>query len=211
MSWCTRLARSLDADYTMQCESGNGLIMTDGATCTAVGGPATCMPQLWHYRLRCAQESAGNRGCPEVPGAKEALDVSESPHAVVINLGQNDYGAPAHIDPKTHKPVPSHLPTREQWTTHYEYFINNMTAAYKTEPTFFLVCGGMATKYCANTEAAVKAMNAKGQTNVHYVDVSQGGAGKNATTMGCGNHPSWISHEAMAHIARPRVQKIMGW
>ena len=73
------------------------------------------------------------------------------------------------------------------------------------------MCAGMATKYCANTEAAVKAMNAKGMKNVHYVDISEGGAGMNATTMGCGNHPSWVSHEVMAGIARPTVQRIMEW
>lgn len=30
LSWCPVLARSLDADYEVICESGNGLIMTDG-------------------------------------------------------------------------------------------------------------------------------------------------------------------------------------
>ena len=47
LSWCPVLARALDADYQVECESGNGLIMTDGATCHAVGVRTTpCHPLL---------------------------------------------------------------------------------------------------------------------------------------------------------------------
>ena len=32
----------------MICESGNGLVMTDGDTCRTVGGGETYMPHKWH-------------------------------------------------------------------------------------------------------------------------------------------------------------------
>ena len=33
---------------------------------------------------------------------------------------------------------------------------------------------------------------------------------KNPTYDGCANHPSWVSHAAMAKVARPVVGKVMG-
>ena len=90
--------------------------------------------------------------------------------AVVINLGQNDYGKPAHIDPKTGKPVKNHLPSPSQWATHYTWFLGNMTKLYAPKvPTFFLACGGMAPKYCNDTAAAVRQMNAAGMKNVVFM------------------------------------------
>ena len=68
----------------------------------------------------------------------------------LINLGQNDYGKPAHIDPKTHKLVKSHLPTSEQWTKYYTEFVENLTVSESFRstgtstsktPEFFLAVG----------------------------------------------------------------------
>ena len=70
------------------------------------------MPEKWKQSLDCQTPGWGSRGCNkrtgyDIPGADLA---AFGPHAVLINLGQNDYGKPAHTDPKTGKPVKSHLP-----------------------------------------------------------------------------------------------------
>ena len=92
------LARALDADYEVICESGNGLIMTDGGACASfLGGAGNCIPDKWKHRLACALDS-----CRDLTAGMEA-PAPWAPDAVLINLGQNDYGAPAHVDPKTGK------------------------------------------------------------------------------------------------------------
>ena len=179
----------------MFCESGNGLIMTDGSTCHAVGGGATCMPEkmgLQHLEgpattgaLDCLSDN-DNRGCTD----KSCMGVDPKTHKpfldegcivapnvmapafhadlFLINLGQNDYGKPAHIDPKTHKQIPSHLPTTEQWTRYYTEFVTNLSTsdAFRRSsssssntiapvPQFFLAVGGMADKYLLSIQYAV--------------------------------------------------------
>ena len=85
-------------------------------------------------------------------------------------------------------------------------------------PQFFLACGGMSPKYCANTQAAVAAMNAKGQSNVHYLDITNTSVTVNATVegdryayLGCGGHPSWLGHAAAAKIAEPKVKAVRAY
>ena len=93
LSWCTKVAQTLDADYEMIGESGNGLIMTDGAKCHSVGGPDTCIPAKWKQRLSCANKREGDRACLGL-GGDAPLDTTFAPQAVLINLGGNDYGKP---------------------------------------------------------------------------------------------------------------------
>ena len=95
--------------------------MTDGAVCKSVGGPAICLPALQPHRLMCDAEvgSPLPRYCPGLGGNAISPGENGAPDAIVINLGQNDYGKPAHTDPKTGKQVPNHLPSPTQWATHY--------------------------------------------------------------------------------------------
>jgi len=92
LSWCPVLARALDADYEVICESGNGLIMTDGGACaTFLNGPGNCIPDKYNHRLACALDSCSDIKLGMQPPAPWA------PDAVLINLGQNDYGAPVRM------------------------------------------------------------------------------------------------------------------
>ena len=57
LSWCPVLARALEADYQMECCSGNGLVYTDNPLsaleCEWGAVPPTCpvMPTKWQQRL----------------------------------------------------------------------------------------------------------------------------------------------------------------
>eukprot|EP01051_Picozoa_sp_SAG22_P009963 SAG22_NODE_867_length_6776_cov_2.480455_4_plen_524_part_00 len=254
LSWCTVVARHFDADYQVFCESGNGLIMTDGDTCHAAGGGETCMPEKMGLQplkgvttrgaLDCLSDAGDNRGCTEkgcngAAGCIVAQDIAApafDADVFLINLGQNDYGKPAHIDPKTKKPVKSHLPTPEQWTKYYTEFVANLTASdsFKSPssssssssttttttasgpsnskpPEFFLAVGGMADKYMANTKAAVAHMNSLGHQNVHLLDITASSTNVDKSYMGCGEHPSWIGHAKAAHISIPQVAAALKW
>jgi hypothetical protein len=170
------------------------------------------MPQKWQHSLDCATIGSDCKG--SLNNSAPATDWA--PDAVLINLGQNDYGAPAHKDPKTGKELKNHRPPPALWAQNYEWFIGNITSAARksganTPPEFFLACGGMADKYCNDTMAAVAQMNAAGHKNIHYVDLTPSSTDKDPKYMGCGNHPSWLGHKKAAEIATPIVQKVMGW
>ena len=212
LSWCSTVARAVNADYHMECESGNGLVATDGDTCKAFNGGAVCMPEKWKHALDCTTGGAApphGRGCPGTLNASAPAPFD--PDAVLINLGQNDYGKPAHVDPNTGKPVKNHLPPTALWILNYQWFIGNITSKATKVPQFFLACGGMADKYCSDTMATVAHMHKVGHANVHYVDLTAASADKDPKYMGCAGHPSWVSHKAMADIATPIVKKVMGW
>merc|ERR1712194_112157 len=110
-----------------------------------------------------------------------------------------------------HKQVKSHSPTTSQWISFYLEFVQNITDSYAGPPYFFLACGGMASKYCNDTLVAVAHMNSIGMANVHYLDITASSVARNASYVGCGNHPSWISHEDAAQIAIPNIKAVLGW
>jgi hypothetical protein len=56
----------------------------------------------------------------------------------------------------------------------------------------------MAPKYCNNTAAAVKHMNAAGLVNVHFLDLTASSTNVDPAYMGCGNHPSAAGHAKVA-------------
>jgi len=94
------------------------------------------------------------------------------------------------------------------------YLVGNVTQRYRATPgsiEFFLSCGGMSTRMCNDTLAAVGAVRALGY-HAHFLNVSAGGnAQGNRTRIGCVGHPSFISHREMAAIGEPVIRKAMGW
>eukprot|EP00729_Bicosta_minor_P007398 gene7398-18685_t len=214
LSWCPVLARALEADYQMECCSGNGLVYTDNPNsafdCDWTAVPPACpvMPYKWQQRLMCATDGVfvKKAGVCNDLGGLQPLDTSTPPHAVIINLGQNDYGA-------------GHTPTTSHWIAAYTSFLRNISSTYAKNGagTARAACGGMDSKYCNDTQAAIRSMAAAGMNNVHYLDLTKAGAGAyaNGTTEGCpgtpGSHPSYISHALMAKTAEPTVRKVMGW
>jgi hypothetical protein len=118
LSWCPVLARALGADYEVEAISGNGLVMPPVSKTDGLPQDQT---MFWQQseRLACTR-FGGGLACPFANGS-HPLDTSWYPHAVLMNMGQNDYGAPAGTDPKTGKPTPSHRPTTQQWVSTCEY------------------------------------------------------------------------------------------
>jgi hypothetical protein len=164
------------------------------------------MPNKWQQRLMCATPGifVKNASVCTGYGGLEPIDSGFAPHAIIINLGQNDFGS-----------TPDHVPSASMWINAYTAFVRNISATYDAEPVrpiFFLACGGMDTKYCNATAAAVHSMNTKGLL-VYFLDISASGAGawKNGSTEGCDSHPSVTSHALMAAQAEPTVRTVMGW
>ena len=118
-----------EADYEMECCSGNGLVYTDNPTsavnCDWGRIPPTCpvMPRKWQQRLMCATDGVFVKtgGVCHGLGGLEPLDVSLPPHAVLINLGQDDYGA-------------DHIPNTTEWVAAYTDFVKNISATYRSMP-----------------------------------------------------------------------------
>ena len=74
-----------------------------------------------------------------------------NPHAVLINLGQNDYGV-------------GHIPTSAVWARAYRAFVEEIMGTYNDPGRavqFFLVCGGNDSKYCEDTKQAVVGMQGR--------------------------------------------------
>ena len=79
LSWCPTLARALDADYHVECVSGNGLMCTDGSCCAGImGGSGDCMPTKQKQRLMCAH-GEGSRTCAGVGGLEPLEALFEAP------------------------------------------------------------------------------------------------------------------------------------
>ena len=221
LSWCPTLARALGAEYQMECQSGNGLVFTDNPLsaydCHWGAVPPDCpvMPHSWKRRLMCTAPGVfmkPDQACSELVDIDLPLNNTDMflPHAVIINLGQNDFGA-------------GHTPTYTQWLAGYRNFLHEITSTYASQNLmaapriqFFLACGGMANLYCNDTRTVVQDLTADGLFGVHYLDVTAAGAGSaNNGTEGCpgtpGSHPSSFSHEHMAALAEPVVRQAMGW
>ena len=198
LSWCPTLARALEADYQTECCSGNGLVYTDNPLssfkCDWGAVPSDCpvMPNAWKQRLMCARPAvfvSAEHVCTDLAViGTEPLNATKTfnPHAVLINLGQNDYGV-------------GHIPTSAVWARAYRAFVEAITGTYNDPGRaiqFFLVCGGMDSKYgyCEDTKQAVVGMAANGIGNVHFLDVVAEGADAytNHTTEGC---PEGIERE----------------
>ena len=149
LSWCPTLSRKLSAEYQMECCSGNGLVMTDNPlsayNCNWSQVPPDCpvMPNSWERRLMCSKPGVfmgsltSGHVCHDLadigtqPLNSSVADDLFAPHAVFINLGQNDYSKPPH------------LPTSAVWLSSYRSFLRRIMDTHDggAHIEFFLACG----------------------------------------------------------------------
>lgn len=171
------LARSLEAELSTVAWSGKGVIYNYG------GDKVSPMPILYD------RVDPGDR--------TQLWTFKYQPHAVVINLGTNDYSTGAG-------------PTDELFVATYRGFLERLRGFY---PDAYILCtvgpllgGSQLSTARRNIQAAVDARVAAGDQNVGVVPINTPN-----TAPGCDWHPSVAVHAAMAaELAAPLRQKL-GW
>jgi len=170
LTYGPRIARELNAEVHVEAWSGMGMVKN----WNGVGVP---FPALFPYVF------------PSKPS--EEWDFSKwVPHAVVINLGTNDYCC---------APVPS----EDSYETGYINFIKTYTQKYNPAPKFFLVCGPLQlSSSCAYVQKVAQA------TGATYVDIQNI---LEASDFGCAGHPGVTGHEKMANHTLPAIRAALHW
>jgi lysophospholipase L1-like esterase len=144
-----------------------------------------------------------DRALPLDPGS--SWDFSTwVPHAVVVNLGTNDFG------PRN--------PTEQEWQDAYRAFIQTIRKHAPQSHVFCAVGSMMSDNYPPGRKALstirqyttglVEALRKAGDSRVHYVefDVQDGKNG-----LGGDYHPSVKTHRIMAERLTAAVKKELGW
>jgi lysophospholipase L1-like esterase len=172
-------ARAVGAELSTVAWSGKGVV------CNYGDGASACVNPLPVYYDRV------------IPGeATSVWDYRVQPHAVVINLGTNDFST--NEDPD------------DTFADAYVAFLAHIRSK---NPDATILCGlgpllGGAdqTKAIGYIQSAVQERATAGDTKVKYVDLTL-----SSVTYGCDWHPSIASHEAMAQKLEAGLRAEMGW
>jgi len=166
-------ARALQADATVTAWSGKGLVRNYGDGNTASVDP---LPSFYSSAVGGSSQF-GNWDF-----------TSWVPHAVVINLGTNDYST---------YPQPS----ADAYKNAYVTFINKIKSYYSPSvPAFFLVCGPMDSTYCPYAQAVATSVGG------NFINLW----GLN-TAYGCDYHPTVAVHTNMAQVQANAIGSALGW
>ena len=177
-------AAALGADLHVTAWSGRGLIRNLDLSTSGL------VPQLW--RLAVASDSS------------TVWDpTSWVPHAVVVNLGTNDFN--------------KGIPDANAFVQGYTQFIATLRTAYGPQTHIFAAIGPMMygdrlTAGRADIQQVVQTANANGDPNVHFIEfpvqvVASSGAGA-----GCDYHPNLSTHQSMANsVLVPAIRQALGW
>mmetsp|Transcript_14835 Transcript_14835/g.49261 ORF Transcript_14835/g.49261 Transcript_14835/m.49261 type:complete len:206 (+) Transcript_14835:874-1491(+) len=155
-----------------------------------------------------------------VPGAGDVLPAAWRPSALLVHLGTNDF-------------TPGHEMSVASFAAAYVELLLNLTAeadsrrpASKVSPApvtaaepppVFAACGPMGTRGdhrgeyfpCSDIWDALAALGAQRALRIHPLDFRRLYE-VDANVGGC-NHPSVQGQQRMAEIARPVVERVLGW
>lgn len=195
-NWESYLCRNFTANCTTTAWSGRGLVWN----CV---GPAT-LPTLY-------LQTEGGTPLGSTPNAAWDFSRASRPDAVLINLGQNDFGCGPGGPNLNATMVQLWQDTYLAFLTNItQYYANSRVTAYGAEHSsqgivFFLGAGPMSTYYTNATQGAV--VRARAERGLHAVFLDLGGA----TLDGCGGHPGAYGHWDMFSKAQPQIAAVMGW
>ena len=171
--------RNLGADVVTLAWSGKGVV------CNYGDDPASCIDPFPSYYDRV------------LPNRADSLwDFSWQPHAVVINLGTNDFSTAMD-------------PTPEQFSAAYRTFILHIRGKY---PGALILCtvaplldgADLATARAAIDAAVAAAGDARIKSfTMDPTDPADG--------YGCDYHPSVKTHQKMAAVLTARLKQELGW
>jgi len=170
-------ARSLNADYYLEAWSGRGMVRNYGDSNVSSLYP---FPVQYPFIL------------PNDFNGTSKWDFSQwIPHAIIINLGTNDYST-------------SPYPSEELFTSGYIKFINFLQNQYQPPPIFFLCCGPMLSGFpCSYIQSITNIVGA------FYVDLQN--ILNNSTDLRCEWHPSVKGQEKITEIIFFINETIMKW
>jgi len=167
-------ARALKADYYVAAWSGMGMVRNYGDPNTVSAQP---FPAIYDYIV-------GGE-----PSYKTWNYTNWVPHAIVINLGTNDYST----NPQ---------PPESVYTTAYVKFVNHLKSVYApSKPAFFLVCGPMSQDYCSYAQSVATTV---GGTFVNLW-------GLNVQPFGCDYHPTVAVQTNMATKETEAIATVLKW
>jgi hypothetical protein len=198
-NWQAHLQRRFAANTSVVAWSGHGLV----ANCVPNTLPK--LPELYRW-------TEGG-----TPGALWDFTRQSRPDAVLIHLGQNDFGC--------------NQVNATAFSLAYVAFMQQIVAAFAASPlsddgaaralarfgtadpaavpaastiAFFGAVGPMSTVYGPAVQDAIALATATG-LSAHFLDV-------NGTTLdGCGGHPGAVGHAQMADKAQPQISAVLGW
>lgn len=177
LSYAAIAARALNAELSTVAWSGKGVVFNYG------DNKIVPMPELYNRAL---------------PGdANSRWDFSVKPHAVIINLGTNDYSTDGD-------------PTTEQFRDGY---IGLVSQIREGAPDAFILCtvgnmlvGSDVTAARAGIKAAVDAIKAEGDDNIAVWDMNVPNEDP-----GCDDHPKVATHELMAEALIAQLKQHLAW
>ena len=194
------LCESLNADCFVEAVSGIGMYRSYPDP-----GPGRnlTMPERYHDTL------TGAHGLyPWRPGKDGG---GWAPHAVVINLGTNDFQPGRETDGAF----------LAAFVEAYVAFVTQLAEAYakvaeagRGPPAFFLGVGPMRTTYAAAVREVLRRLagppGQKAPTGIeaYFLDLA---LPEGVELGGCNSHPAAAAQRAMAEKARPVIAQAMGW
>jgi lysophospholipase L1-like esterase len=182
-------ANALHADYSIISWSGIGIIRNYGS---GQIDTSPIMPE--RYTKYGANDASGSYTFP----------ASDTPDAVVINLGTNDFG---HTDGRPRL-------TSTEYTAAMVKFVNYVQSSYHSNATFFFLTSPMlndgypAGEFVKTTQrdALKDAVNQLNGTKAYVVDWPDQGA-----DLGCDYHPTPNTNRIGAGVLEEAIGKAMGW
>lgn len=189
-AYAMRTADLLDADYSLVCFSGHGVL--SGFTSPDRINTADLVPKYYGKLGRCAATFEDKRRISE-----DLWDFSRQPDLVVINLGTND-SAYTGTDPEKQR----------QFTEAYLAFLKTVR---KKNPDAPILCalGIMGQTLCdAAAQAAAQFAAETGDSRIRFLrfDVQD-----EADGLGVDWHPSAKTHEKAAQQLSGTIREWLGW
>lgn len=193
LTYAHLLCASLNADCFVEAVSGIGMYKSYP---DPEPGRNLSMPERYHDTL------AGLHGAyPWRPGRDGG---GWAPHAVVINLGTNDFQPGREGDGAF---VAAFVGAYVAFVTELAGAYGKVAEAGRGPPVFFLGVGPMRTTYAAAVREVLRRL-ALGPVEAHFLDLS---LPEGVELGGCNNHPAAEAQRAMAEKARPVIAQAMGW
>jgi lysophospholipase L1-like esterase len=179
-TYAVLVSQELGAEYEILAKSGRGVVRNYGEAT-----PTSPKPMPAYFSQAKAEQQ------------QPAWDFRRwIPHAVIINLGTNDFSTEPH-------------PPREVFAQGYEALIADVRRAYPEVPIFCVAGPRMKEPASAYLQAIVERQRARDGGRTHLALLQDNL--EMPKDFGCDKHPSVTGHRKMADQLRPVLSRALGW